>query len=41
MAKRKSTKGETTIYRTVHSKQKTEQHEPHLKYGAHSRAPEG
>jgi hypothetical protein len=28
MAKRKSTKGQTTIYKTLHKKLKMEQHEP-------------
>ena len=29
MAKRKSTKGQRTIYKTLHRKQKMEQHEHH------------
>ena len=29
MAKRKRTKGQRTIYKTLHRKQKMEQHEPH------------
>jgi hypothetical protein len=29
MAKRKLTKGQTTIYKTLHRKLKTEQHKPH------------
>jgi len=29
MAKRKSTKGQTTIYKTLHGKLKIELHEPH------------
>jgi len=29
MAKRKVTKGQTTIYKTVHRELKIEQHEPH------------
>jgi hypothetical protein len=29
MAKRKRTKGQTTIYKTIHRKQKIEQHETH------------
>ena len=29
MTKRKSTKGQTTIYKTIHIKLKIEQHEPH------------
>ena len=29
MAKRKSTKGQTMIYKALHSKQKIEQQEPH------------
>jgi len=29
MAKRKRTKGQTTIYKTLHRKLKIEQHEPH------------
>jgi len=29
MAKRKRTKGQTTFYKTLHRKQKIEQHEPH------------
>ena len=29
MAKRKTTKGQTTIYRTLQRKLKIEQHEPH------------
>jgi len=33
MAKRKMTKGQTTIYKTLHRKQEIEQHEPPLKQG--------
>jgi hypothetical protein len=33
MAKRKRTKGQTTIYKTLHRKQKMEQHEPHKQPG--------
>jgi len=29
MAKRKRTKGQTTIYKTLHKKLKIDQHEPH------------
>jgi hypothetical protein len=41
MTKRKSTKGQTTIYNTVHRKLNIEQHELHLKLGMISGAPEG
>ena len=41
MTKRKSTKGQITIYKTLHRKLKTEQHELHFKPGVHSGAPEG
>ena len=40
MAKSKSTKGQTTIYKT-HIKLKIEWHESHLKPGVNSGAPEG
>jgi len=36
MAKRKRTKGQTMIYKTIHRKLKIEQLEPHLKPGVHS-----
>ena len=41
MTKRKGTKGQTTIYKTLHRKLKIEQHEPHWKPGMNSGAPEG
>jgi hypothetical protein len=40
MAKRKGTKGQTTIYRTLHIKQKIRLHESHLKPGVNPCAPE-
>jgi len=40
-SQRKGTKWQTTIYNTVHRKLKIEQHEPHLKLGMISGAPEG
>ena len=41
MTKRKRTKGQTTIYKTLHKKLKIDQHEPHQKPGMNSSAPEG
>ena len=41
MAKRKRTKGQTMIYKTLHRKPTTEQHEPNYKPGLNSGAPEG
>jgi hypothetical protein len=41
MAKRKSTKEQTTIYKRLQRKQKIEKHEPHWKPGVNSGAPEG
>jgi hypothetical protein len=41
MAKRKRTRGQTTIYKTLHTNLKIEQHEPHLKPGVNLGAPEG
>ena len=41
MAKRKRTKGSTTIYKTLHRKLKIEQHESHLSSGMNLGAPEG
>jgi len=38
MTKRKKTKGQTTIYKTLHSKLTSEKHEPHQKEGE-GRAP--
>ena len=40
MAKRKNTKGQTMIYKTLHKKLKIEQHEA-TKTGVNSGAPEG
>jgi len=39
MAKRKRTKGKTTIYKTLHKKIKIEYHEPLLKPGVNSGTP--
>jgi len=39
MGKRKRTKGQTAIYKTLHRQLKIEQHEPHGKPGMNSRAP--
>jgi len=36
MTKRKWTKGQTTIYKTLSEKPKIEQHEPHQKPGENS-----
>ena len=41
MTERKRTKGQTTIYKTLDRKLQIEQHEPHLKPGVNSGAPEG
>jgi hypothetical protein len=41
MAKRKSTKEQTTIYKRLQRKQKIEKHEPHWKPGVNSGVPEG
>jgi hypothetical protein len=41
MAKRKTTKGQTTILKTIHIKLKIEQYQPHKKPGVNSGAPEG
>jgi len=41
MAKRKRAKGQTMIYKTLHIQLKIEQHEPDLKPGVNSGAPEG
>jgi hypothetical protein len=41
MTKRKSTKEQTTIYKTLHWKLDIEQHEPHKKPGINSGAPKG
>jgi len=41
MAKRKRTKGQSTIYKTLHIKLKIEQHEPHRKPGVRTGTPEG
>jgi len=41
MAKRKSTKGQTMIYKTIHKKLKIELCEPHYKPGMNSGAPGG
>ena len=41
MAKRKRTKGQTTIYETLHRKLKIEQHKPHEKPRLNPGAPEG
>ena len=41
MAKRKRTKAQTTIYKTLHWKLKIEHHEHHKKPGVKSGAPEG
>ena len=41
MVKRKKTKGQTTIHKTLHIKPKFEQHEPNLKLGMNSGALEG
>jgi hypothetical protein len=40
MAKGKRTKEQTRIYKTLHRKWYIEQHEPYLKPGSHSGAPE-
>ena len=39
MTKRKRTKGQSIIYKTLHRKLKIEQHEPHKKCGVKSDAP--
>jgi hypothetical protein len=39
--KRKRTKEQITIYKTLHRKLRIEQHEAHLKPGMNSGAPEG
>jgi hypothetical protein len=36
MTKGKMRKGQTTIYKTLHRKLETEQHEPHLKVAVNS-----
>ena len=41
MAKRKRTKGQITIYKTLHKKPKIEKHEPHLKPVMNAGAPGG
>ena len=41
MANRKRTKGQTTILKTLHSKVKIEQHEPHTNPGVNACSPEG
>ena len=41
MTKRKRTKGQTIIYKTLHRKQKIEQRKPHQKPGVHWDAPGG
>jgi len=41
MTKTKRTKGQTTIYKTLHRKLKIEQHEPHKKPGVNSAPHEG
>ena len=41
MDKRKGTKGQTYIYKTLHNKLKIEEYEPHWKRGVNSGAPEG
>jgi len=40
MVKRKRTKGQTIIYKTLHRKLKIEQHEPHETLGINSGGPE-
>jgi hypothetical protein len=40
MSKRKSIKGQTIIYKLLHTKLKIEQYEPHWKLGVNSCAPE-
>jgi hypothetical protein len=39
MANRKRTKGQTTILKTLHSKVKIEQHEPHTNPGVNACSP--
>jgi hypothetical protein len=39
MAKQKGAKGQTMIYKTLHRKEKTEQHKPHYKPGVNLGAP--
>ena len=41
MTKRKWTKGQTTIYKTLHRKPKIEQHEPHQKLRENQGVPDG
>ena len=41
MAERKRTKGQTTIYKTLHRKLKIEQHKLHKSSGMNSGPPEG
>ena len=41
MAKRKRTKGQSTIYKTLHIKLKIEQQEPHRKPSVITGTPEG
>jgi len=41
VAKKKRTKGQTMIYKTLHRKLKIEQREPHLKPRVNSGAPGG
>jgi hypothetical protein len=41
MDKRKRTKGQTKIYKTLHRKLKIEQHESHLSSGMNLGTPEG
>ena len=41
MNKRKRTKGQTIIYKTLHRKLEIEQHEPHYKPRVNSGAPGG
>ena len=41
MAKRKTTKGQTMIYKTLHKILKMEQNKPHLKQGVNSGAQDG
>jgi len=41
MVKRKKTKRQTTIYKTLHIKPNNELHEPHLKPGMNTGAPGG